>query len=96
MASKIKAVNVLKVLDVNKSDISENTIKYLYDNFITYKDEDADLNEHLVNINDAFEDDQPFERYLVEEEVTLIKGEIETLQKLAEKQDCGYVRFINY
>lgn len=89
----IKPVNVLKVVDVNKSDVKENTIKYLFNNFITYRDEV--LNEHIVNINDALEDDQPFESYWVAEEVEMIKGEIEALQKLAHTLECGYIRFID-
>lgn len=75
--------NILKVADISYNEVSDKCRSYLEYRHVTYSD--TKLNEDLINIEDAIEDEE-----LPEE----IKPEVEALKELATKYECGYIRFI--
>ncbi len=87
----IQIENILKVLDIQKNQVSEETVTYL-SNFTAYTDEDNILKEHLINIHDAMEDvneDKPENRPYKK-----IISEVKELHALCDKNKAGYIRFI--
>lgn len=95
--AKILVDNVMKVLDVHRVGLDPNTIQFLQDNHCTYTDNV--LKEHLVDVNTALDDAEKLEddlSYIKSPEIRkTIKREMRQLDKVAIKNDCGYVRFIN-
>lgn len=83
--SKIKAHNVLKIVDVFHTSLTSNTIAFLNEQTDpTYKDQV--LNEHIYNIADISEE------YDGEDENILT--DFTELQSLVNKTDSGYIRIV--
>lgn len=87
--------NVMKVIDIHTSQFSPDTLNYLCNFFVTYKD--MVLKEDLLNILDAhddcFDETPPIQamapkKWYTEE----LKSEIAELKRLADKNDAAYIR----
>ncbi len=77
--------NIVKIGDINESDISNEVIKFLQ-GFIWY--EDAVLSEDLLNVADAISSDH-FKKLTDAGQL-----EIKELFKECKKKDCAYIRII--
>lgn len=81
----ITVQNVLKVIDIDKGDISKATLKWLsVKSHTIYKD--MSLNEDMYNVPDPLD-------HLSKNKV--VKSEINILCRLAAKNDAGYIRLID-
>jgi hypothetical protein len=85
----IQIDNVLKIVDIQKNQVSEDTFKYL-SNFITYTDNVLD--EHIINIQDAIDDVNEDKPEYSPSSKTI--KEVKELQTILNDNEAGYVRFI--
>ena len=84
----MKVNNILKVIDVNKSEVNPLTVDFLSDYYCSYRDTMENMAEDLLDIVTANEPDAlSVSKHLV------VRREIKQLLKLAEKHDAAYVRF---
>ena len=95
----IQIENILKIVDIQKNQISIATWHYLNNFFIAYRDEK--LREHLINITDAYEDVTSVDSEFLEitghfsdPNASNIIKEVTELNNLCQKNDSGYVLFI--
>lgn len=93
--NKIQVSNIMHVVDIHENQVNPATLGWLNGHFITY--EDKKLKEHLINIHDAAEEAlQQFSEILPHTKFTaIIIDEVMELQRLCNKHDSGYIRFIN-
>lgn len=75
-------MDIMMVIDIDRSVVTEELFEYLLDNHVTYRDQV--IKEHLININDAL--DECPSRFRVA---------IRTLNKIADNQKAAYIRFVN-
>lgn len=93
----ITVENVMSVIDIDASSVSEETKQFLKDNTITYRDCKS-LGEHLYNVPgfmldiDDMTPDEAFEAY----PGIKVFDELLELDKLCCKYDAAYVRLLNY
>lgn len=78
----------MKVIDVNASQVSKDTIEFLETYYRSYIDTMENMAEDLLNIVTAAEPDA-----LSTSKHEHVREEIQQLAKLAEKHDAAYVRF---
>jgi len=91
----MEAVNILKIVDLNKTDIPACAWHYLNNFHVTYRD--SILKEHLINIGDAIEAIEDSESYLNEHKMKKeIIAVITDIGELCQRHDAGYVRFIEH
>jgi hypothetical protein len=90
---KIEVLNIMKVVDVSAKSVHHDTIEFLEENYVTYKDI-TDLDEHLVNINDVEGDynnvipsDYPNRKRII--------ADMKALSIIANENDSSYIRFIH-
>lgn len=89
---KLQALDTIKFIDIDKSEVTKGAAHYFFNYYITYYDKV--LQEHLIDIHSAAEDipvnfsglKSPYQKELIKE--------IRTIAKLANKHDAAYIRFI--
>lgn len=85
---KITASNVLKIVDVEHSQIKSDTLDFLRNETEpTYRDQV--MKEHIYNMENIFEEYQEQPDGSPE-----VLAELEQLQKLCTKKNAGYVRIV--
>lgn len=86
---KIKVDNILKVMDIHYSQISERTKNYLEDFYTTYSSDRSSRLEPIISISDAHD------RFLSgSAALPSIQKEIGKLYELMISNECGYIRII--
>ena len=85
---KIKAANILKVVDIDHLSISEKTLSFFQNEAqATYMD--TKLKEHIYNAEDVFDEYQEDENSDSE-----VLSELEVLLGLVNKHQAGYIRIV--
>lgn len=86
--SKITAANILKIVDVENSQLSAETKKYFqFEAAETYRDQV--LKEHIYSIETLLDDYEENE-----DENAEILQQLEEIKSLCTKKNAGYVRII--
>lgn len=89
----IRVDNILTVIDVPKKDVLPSTLKLLTERYITYRDVEGKLKEHLINVPTAA-DDLNVAEFTPRQFMRSNKSDIKYLSMLCAANDAGYVRFI--
>lgn len=93
MRAKIKSFDeddVIKFGNIRINDITADSRNFLLDYGVEYRDQNQDLEEHLVSINNAYEKAKE-DHYKIPR---TIKEELDELQVIMNKQDIAYLRII--
>lgn len=86
---QVHVQNVLKVIDVNPSEVSEKTIEFLQAYYRVYIDTMENIAEDLLDIVTASEPDA-----LSKSKHKVVREEIKKLAQTAANHDAAYVRFV--
>ena len=89
VSGRYKVQNVMSVLDINVTDVGEETLEFLKTYYLAYQDRLESLGEHLLDICSAAESDA-----LSKSPNKDVRREIKELGKLASAYDAAYIRFI--
>lgn len=85
---KLKIIDVTKVGDFYERQFLPETVNYIKNFGIMYRDTQP-ISEHLYSITHLLENETKVHYYTEE-----VKAELAELQKVLDKNDCAYMRFI--
>lgn len=87
----IRIEDILKVADIERDTVTGKTLGWLTSGqFTSYKDQV--LKEDLINIDDAIEEINQNPGCISK----AVQKQVVKLKKLLDKNDCGYLRFIEH
>lgn len=88
----IKSLGVIKIIDIHREDLHEETVEFLEKNYLAYKDNDNELDDSIVEVYSYFNGDGRISKWML---LKRTLEEMEELQKLLEENDAQYVRLVS-
>lgn len=86
----MEVADILKVIDIRRSEISDITFEFLSSNPIAYSDNL--LNEDMYNVSSIVDSIREKEIYTPS---LAVQAELNIMVRLCEKHDAGYIRIID-